>query len=54
MQASGFLNSAELVEWRENFYVEEERVPRLAERRESWNKRGTSQASARAAPRDRE
>ena len=54
MQASGFLNTAELAEWREKFYVEEERVPRLAERRESWNKRGSSKTSARATPRDRD
>ena len=54
MQASGFLNTAELAEWREKFYVEEERVPRLAERRESWNKRGSSKASVRATPRDRD
>ena len=53
MQTSGFLNSAELAEWREKFYVEEERVPRLAEKRESWNKRGSSKASTRA-PKDRE
>ena len=35
---SGFLNSAELEEWREKFYVEEERVPRLRERREMWHR----------------
>ena len=52
LQASGFLNSAELAEWRENFYVEEERVPRLMERTEIWNQRGSSMPSAGAASKD--
>ena len=48
-QASGFLNSAELREWRDEFYVEEERVPRLTARREAWKLNDAAPPPAAAA-----